>query len=81
MLGHWVSDGEEVASFWLSVVTDLKNRGVENLFIACVDSLTGFSEAIRSVFPQVEIQPVSSTKSATASSMWCGRIAKPLPRT
>jgi transposase-like protein len=56
VLGHWVSDGEEGASFWLSVVTDLKNRGVEDIFIACVDGLTGFKEASRSVFPQVEIQ-------------------------
>jgi putative transposase len=56
VLGHGVSDGEEGASFWLSVVTDLKNRGVEDIFIACVDGLTGFKEAIRSVFPQVEIQ-------------------------
>lgn len=56
VLGHWVSDGEEGASFWLSVVTDLKNRGVADVFIACVDGLTGFKEAIRSVFPQVEIQ-------------------------
>jgi len=56
VLGHWVSDGEEGASFWLSVVTDLKNRGVEDVFIACVDGLTGFKEAIRAVFPQVEIQ-------------------------
>lgn len=56
VLGHWVGDGEEGASFWLSVVTDLKNRGVEDLFIACVDGLSGFKEAIQSVFPQVEIQ-------------------------
>jgi putative transposase len=56
VLGHWVSDGKEGASFWLSVVTDLKNRGVEDIFIACVDGLTGFKEAIHSVFPQVEIQ-------------------------
>jgi putative transposase len=56
VLGHWVGDGEEGASFWLSVVTDLKNRGVEDVFIACVDGLNGFQEAIRSVFPQVEIQ-------------------------
>ena len=56
VLGHWVSDGEEGASFWLGVVTDLKNRGVEDVFIACVDGLTGFKEAIRSVYPQVEIQ-------------------------
>ena len=56
VLGHWVGNGEEGASFWLSVVTDLKNRGVEDIFIACVDGLTGFKEAIQSVFPLVEIQ-------------------------
>ena len=56
VLGHWVSDGEEGASFWLGVVTDLKNRGVTDIFIACVDGLNGFKEAIQSVFPQVEIQ-------------------------
>ncbi len=56
VLGHWVGDGVEGASFWLSVLTDLKNRGVQDMFIACVDGLTGFQEAIRSVFPQVEIQ-------------------------
>lgn len=56
VLGHWVGDGEEGASFWLSVVTDLKNRGVEDIFIACIDGLTGFKEAIQSVFPLAEIQ-------------------------
>ena len=56
VLGHWVSDGQEGANFWLGVVTDLKNRGVQDIFIACVDGLTGFKDAIRSVFPQVEIQ-------------------------
>lgn len=56
VLGHWVSDGAEGASFWLGVVTDLKNRGVEDIFIAAIDGLTGFKDAIRSVFPQVEIQ-------------------------
>ena len=56
VLGHWVSDGEEGASFWLSVVTDLRNRGVEDIFIACVDGLQGFKDAIQSVFPQVAIQ-------------------------
>jgi len=56
VLGHWVSDGEEGASFWLSVITDLKNRGVEDIFIACVDGLQGFKEAIQSVFPQAIVQ-------------------------
>jgi putative transposase len=56
VLGHWVSDGEEGASFWLNVVTDLRNRGVEDVFIACVGGLQGFKEAIHSVFPQTAIQ-------------------------
>ena len=56
VLGHWVSDGSEGSSFWLSVVSDLKNRGVEDIFIAAIDGLNGFKESIRAVFHQVEIQ-------------------------
>jgi transposase-like protein len=56
VLGHWVGEGEEGARFWLHVVTDLKNRGVEDVFIACIDGLKGFKEAIQSVFPQTIIQ-------------------------
>lgn len=56
ILGHWVGDGAEGANFWLGVVTDLQNRGVEDVFIACVDGLTGFKEAILSVFPQTRLQ-------------------------
>jgi transposase-like protein len=56
ILGHWVGDGAEGANFWLSVVTDLKNRGVQDVFIACVDGLTGFGEAIRAVFPKTQVQ-------------------------
>jgi putative transposase len=56
ILGHWVGDGAEGANFWLSVVTDLQSRGVEDILIACVDGLTGFKEAIQSVFPLTQIQ-------------------------
>jgi transposase-like protein len=56
VLGHWVGDGAEGANFWLSVVTDLQGRGVEDIFIACIDGLTGFKEAIHAVFPQTQIQ-------------------------
>jgi len=56
VLGHWIGDGAEGANFWLSVVTDLQNRGVEDVLIACVDGLTGFKEAILSVFPQTRLQ-------------------------
>ena len=44
------------AKFWLQVVTELKNRGVKDIFIACVDGLKGFPEAIESIFPQTEVQ-------------------------
>jgi transposase-like protein len=56
VLGHWVADGEESANFWLSVLSDLQNRGVEDIFIASVDGLTGFSEAIQAVFPKTLVQ-------------------------
>ena len=56
VLGHWVSQGGEGANFWLSVISDLQSRGVEDIFIACVDGLNGFEEAIRAVFPQSRVQ-------------------------
>jgi len=46
----------EGAKFWLQVVTELKNRGVEDIFIACVDGLKGFPEAIETVFPRTQVQ-------------------------
>lgn len=55
LLGMWISPNEG-AKFWLSVVTELQNRGVRDIFIACVDGLKGFPEAIASVFPQTQIQ-------------------------
>ena len=55
ILGIWVGESES-ASFWLGVCNDLKNRGVEDILVACKDGLSGFSEAISSVFPQTEIQ-------------------------
>jgi putative transposase len=56
VLGHWVGDGAEGANFWLSVVTDLQNRGVKDIFIACMYGLTGFKDAVLAVFPRTEIQ-------------------------
>jgi transposase-like protein len=55
ILGIWIGENES-ASFWLGVCNDLKNRGVEDILIACKDGLSGFSEAVSSVFPQTEIQ-------------------------
>lgn len=55
VLGLWVAQTEG-AKFWLQIVTELKNRGVADIFIACVDGLKGFPEAIETVFPQAQVQ-------------------------
>jgi putative transposase len=55
VLGMWTSENEG-AKFWLQVVTELKNRGVKEVFIACVDGLKGFPEAIEAIFPKTQIQ-------------------------
>ena len=55
LLGLWVAQTEG-AKFWLQVVTELKNRGVQDIFIACVDGLKGFPEAIEAVFPKTAVQ-------------------------
>ncbi len=56
ILGQWVSKGNEGANFWLSVLSDLQARGLEDVFIASVDGLKGFKEAIQSVFPLAAVQ-------------------------
>lgn len=55
LLGMWISQNEG-AKFWMSVLTDLKNRGVQDIFIACVDGLTGFPEAIAATYPNTLVQ-------------------------
>ncbi len=55
LIGLWISENEG-SKFWLSVLTELNNRGVKDIFIACVDGLTGFPEAINTVFPKTKIQ-------------------------
>ena len=55
VLGLWTGEAEG-AKFWLHVLTDLKNRGVADIFIACVDGLTGFPQAIETVFPLAQVQ-------------------------
>jgi putative transposase len=55
LLGMWMTQNES-SKFWLSVLTELQNRGVKDIFIACVDGLTGFPEAIETVFPKTQIQ-------------------------
>jgi transposase-like protein len=55
LLGLWLSETEG-AKFWLSCLTDLKNRGLNDIFIVCVDGLTGFADAIRVAYPQSKVQ-------------------------
>jgi len=55
LLGLWIAQTEG-AKFWLQVVTELKNRGVADIFIACVDGLKGFPEAIEAMFPKTTVQ-------------------------
>ena len=55
VLGMWIGENES-AKFWATVLNGLKNRGVEDIFIACTDNLSGFSNAIEAVFPRTEIQ-------------------------
>jgi len=55
LLGMYISESEG-AKFWLSVLTDLQNRGVKDILIACIDNLGGFEEAIGSIYPKTEVQ-------------------------
>ena len=55
VLGMWLG-AQEGAKFWLGILTELKNRGVEDIFIACVDGLKGFPEAIEAEYPQTKVQ-------------------------
>ena len=55
LFGIWISE-HEGASFWAQVLTELNNRGVKDVFVFCVDGLTGFPDAIKGVFPKSDIQ-------------------------
>ena len=55
VLGMWVGENES-AKYWMTVLNSLRNRGVEDVFIACTDNLTGFDNAIEAVFPKADIQ-------------------------
>ena len=55
LLGLWMAETEG-SKFWLTVLTELQNRGVEDIFIACVDGLTGFPDAINAAFPKAQVQ-------------------------
>jgi transposase-like protein len=55
LLGLWLGENEG-AKFWLSVMTDMKNRGLRDIFVACIDGLSGFAEAIHAAYPQARVQ-------------------------
>jgi len=55
LLGLWLGESEG-AKFWLSCLTDLKNRGLRDIFVACIDGLSGFADAIRAAYPQTSVQ-------------------------
>jgi transposase-like protein len=55
VLGLWIAENEG-AKFWMSVLNELKNRGVEDILIACMDGLSGFPEAVRAVYPRTHVQ-------------------------
>lgn len=55
LLGMWMTQNES-AKFWLQALTELQNRGLRDIFIACCDGLTGFPDAIEAVFPQTSVQ-------------------------
>jgi transposase-like protein len=55
LLGLWLAESEG-AKFWLSCLTDLKNRGLRDIFVACIDGLSGFPEAIHTAYPEAKVQ-------------------------
>lgn len=74
VLGLWAS-GNEGAKFWLMVLTELKNRGIQDVFIACGDGLKGFPQAIETVFPQAQVQAciVHATRASLNYVSWKDR--------
>src|SRR4029077_21030607 len=55
LLGLWLSENEG-AKFWLSVLTDMKNRGLRDIFVVCIDGLTGFADAVHAVYDKAKVQ-------------------------
>jgi putative transposase len=61
LLGMWMTQNES-AKFWLSILTELQNRGLKDIFIACCDGLSGFADAIEAVFPKTQVQLLSGAE-------------------
>ncbi len=79
VLGMWLGKNES-SSFWMGVLTDLKARGVEDILITATDNLNGFTQTIRSVFPESQTQIcVWFTRSEMPVNMWSGRTEKNFP--
>ena len=79
VLGLWAGphgNNAEGAKFWLQVLTELKNRGVADIFLACVDGLKGFPEAIEAVFPQTVVQLCLVHQVRGSRTMFRGNTAK-----
>jgi len=83
VLGMWVSENES-ASFWMSVLSDLQSRGVEDILIACIDNLKGFAEAIEATFPKTDVQScvIHQIRNSLKYVSWKNRkeVAKDLKR-
>ena len=77
VLGMWVGENES-AKYWATVLNSLKNRGVNDIFIACTDHLTGFSEAIEAVYPRTDIQNCIIHQLRNASKYVSYKDLKPL---
>jgi transposase-like protein len=73
VLGMWLGESES-ASFWMSVLTDLRSRGVEDILITSTDNLKGFTEAITASSRSRSHKSVWFIKSGTLRAMWSGRI-------
>ncbi len=78
LLGMWLAENEG-EKFWLSVLTELKTRGVQDILIACVDGLKGFPDAINSVFPQPHIQLCIIHMVRNSLKYVAGKTTKPSP--
>jgi putative transposase len=79
ILGLWLEQNEG-AKFWLRVMNELRNRGVEDVLLAVVDGLKGFPEAILAVFPEATIQTCVRHRSRTHGDQWLTPSAAPQPR-
>ena len=78
LLGLWIAETEG-SKFWLTVFNELKNRGVQDCFIACVDGLKGLPEAIEAVYPDTQVQ-LCIVHKLRNSNMCRGKIARQSPR-